>query len=139
MPFGEKLRALRMNAGISQEKLSSVLGVSTRTIIKYEMGQNLPSTEMLPIISKYFGVSIDSLVTEQEEFVTQAYVQGGSKGAREASALVEEVSELFAGGRLSEDDKDAVMRAIQNAYWIAKDESKRKYTPKKHRKEPQAQ
>ena len=47
---------------------------------------------------------------------------------------MEEVSGLFAGGRISQDDKDAVMRAIQDAYWIAKEENKRKYTPKKYRK-----
>ena len=134
MAFGEKLKNLRMQAGLSQEKLGNALGISKRTIIKYETGVCLPVTELLPKISKFFGVSIDSLITEQEIFISQAHEQSGRKEARGASALVEEVSGLFAGGRLSEDDKDAVMRAIQNAYWIAKEESRRKYTPKKYRK-----
>lgn len=133
MTFAEKLKAARMQAGISQEKLSAELGVTKRTIINYENGQTMPPIDMLPKIAKFFSVTIESLITEEEEFVAVAYEQGGSKSARQAEALVNEVSGLFAGGRLSDDDKDAVMRAIQNAYWVAKEESKRKYTPKKYR------
>jgi transcriptional regulator with XRE-family HTH domain len=133
MTFAEKLKAVRMQAGISQVKLSAELGVTKRTLINYENGKTLPPIDVLPKIAKFFGVSIESLITEEEEFVAAAQEQGGSKSAREAEALVNEVSGLFAGGRLSDDDKDAVMRAIQNAYWIAKEESKRKYTPKKYK------
>jgi len=134
MNFAEKFKAARMQAGISQEKFSVKLGISKRTIINYENGQTLPPSDKLSMIAKYFGMSIESLITEDEEFVTAAHEHGGSKGAREAKALVNEVSGLFAGGRLSEEDMDAAMRAIQNAYWIAKEESKKKYTPKKYRK-----
>lgn len=133
MNFAEKFKAARMQAGISQEKLSAELGISKRTIINYESGKYLPPSDKLPIIAKYFDVTIESLISEDEEFVAAAYVQGGSKSAREAKALVNEVSGLFAGGRLSEEDMDAAMKAIQNAYWVAKEESKRKYTPKKYR------
>jgi len=131
MTFAEKFKAARMQAGLSQDKLSTELGISKRTVVNYEQGVTLPTSDKLPIIAKYFGMSIESLISENEEFVASAYEQGGSKGAREASELVDELSGLFAGGRLSEDEKDTVMRAIQNAYWIAKDESK-KYTPKKY-------
>jgi len=130
MTFAEKLKTARLQAGISQEKLSSLLGVTKRTIINYENGQTLPPINMLPKIAKLFGVTIGTLITEEEEFIALANERGGSKGAGEAEAIVSEVSGLFAGGRLSDDEKDAVMRAIQNAYWIAKEESKRKYTPK---------
>ncbi|MCL2351855.1 MAG: helix-turn-helix domain-containing protein [Firmicutes bacterium] len=133
MAFGDKFKAMRNNAGISQEQLAGILGVTKRTIINYETNQTLPPTDLLSKIARYFGVSIDSLVSEQEEFVALAYERGGGRGASEAEALVAQVSGLFAGGRLSDEDKDAVMRAIQNAYWVAKEESKRKYTPKKYR------
>ncbi|MDR0288225.1 MAG: helix-turn-helix domain-containing protein [Clostridiales bacterium] len=133
MTFSEKFKAARMQAGISQEKLSAELGISKRTIINYENGQTFPSSDKLPLIAKYFGIRIENLISDDEEFVASAYEQGGSKSAREAKTLVNEVSGLFAGGMLSEDDMDAAMKAIQNAYWIAKEESRRKYTPKKYR------
>ena len=134
MAFGEKLKALRMQAGLSQESLSASIGVSKRTIIKYEAGQTLPPSDLLPRISKFFNVSIDSLMTEEEEFIAQVCAEKGSKDAKYAQSLVDELGGMFAGGRLSEEDKDAVMKAIQNAYWTAKEESK-KYIPKKYRKD----
>jgi transcriptional regulator with XRE-family HTH domain len=133
MTFGRKLKAARMQAGLSQEKLATELGISKRTVINYENGANLPTSDKLPLIAKYFGVSIEELISEQQEFVAAAYEKGGSRSARQAAALVDEVSGLFAGGKLSDEEKDTVMRAIQNAYWIAKEEGKRKFTPKKHR------
>ena len=39
---------------------------------------------------------------------------------------------LFAGGALSEDALDGAMRALNEAYWIAKEKNK-KYTPKRYR------
>jgi len=132
MKFAEKLKAARLQAGMSQERLSSLLGVSKRTIINYENGQTLPPVGLLPKIAKLFNVTVGALISEEEEFVALAKERGGSKGASEAEALVSEVSGLFAGGGLSDDEKDAVMRAIQNAYWIAKEESRRKFTPKDH-------
>ena len=133
MTFAEKLKTIRMQAGLSQERISTEFGVTKRTIINYENGQTLPPLSLLPKIARFFNVKIEELISEEEEFVASAYEQGGHKSAREVEALVSEVSGLFAGGRLSDEDKDAVMRTIQNAYWIAKDESKRKYTPKKFR------
>ena len=132
MAFAQRLKEFRRSAGVSQEKLSSALGISKRTVINYENGETLPSSDKLPVIAKYFGVSIESLISEDEEFVALAYEQGGSRGAKEAEALISGAQGLFAGGMLSEEEKDTVMRAIQNAYWIAKDESKRKYAPKKN-------
>lgn len=45
-----------------------------------------------------------------------------------------ELSGMFAGGELSDADKDAVMIALQKAYFDCKEDNK-KYTPKKYRKE----
>lgn len=55
----------------------------------------------------------------------------GSRGKQQAHALIAEVSGLFAGGDIAEEDMDEMMKAIQDAYWIAK-ENNRKYTPKKY-------
>ena len=45
-----------------------------------------------------------------------------------------EVTGLFAGGEMAEEDMDIMMKAIQDAYWIAKDKNK-KFAPKKNSKE----
>ena len=51
-----------------------------------------------------------------------------------ASSAIAELAGMFAGGELSDADKDAVMLALQKAYWDCKEDNK-KYTPKKYRNE----
>ena len=44
------------------------------------------------------------------------------------SDAVNTITGLFAGGELSEEDRDEVAKAIQDAYWYAKERNK-KYAP----------
>ena len=39
---------------------------------------------------------------------------------KQAQELIDGMSGLFAGGSLSEQDKDAVMKALQDIYWESK-------------------
>lgn len=61
-------------------------------------------------------MDVNYLLTEDEEFVVQASEQYGSRGMKQAKDLIEGMSGLFAGGTLSEQDKDAVMKALQDIY-----------------------
>lgn len=61
MDLGNKIKSLRLKAGLTQEMLASVLGVSFQTISKWENNVCAPDIEMLPRISIYFGISIDEL------------------------------------------------------------------------------
>jgi transcriptional regulator with XRE-family HTH domain len=134
MGFAERLKELRKNAGLTQEELANAVGVTKRTIIHYELGQGKPkTTEIVVGLAKFFNVPIDYIMSIQDEFIVSARGKYGSRGRRDAETLVKEVGGLFAGGALAEEDKDAVMKAIQEAYWIAKEENK-KYAPKKQRK-----
>jgi len=132
MVFGERLRELRKQKGLTQQQLGEELRVTTRTIINYEAGRSYPYMDVISRLEDLFHVRIDLLMDGQDEFIAEAQAQGGTRGKRGAERLVEEVGALFAGGELSEADKDAVMRALQDAYWDAKKDNK-KYTPKKYR------
>ena len=59
--IGEKIRILRKNNGITQEQLAEVLEVSTPAVSKWESGQTYPDISLLPIIARYFQVTIDFL------------------------------------------------------------------------------
>jgi len=60
--FGEILKDLRKQHGLSQDDLAKVLGISKSTIGMYEQGKRSPhSDEILKGIATYFGVSIDYL------------------------------------------------------------------------------
>ena len=60
--FGENIRKLRKEKDLTQETLAEFLGVSFQTISKWERGETYPDITMLPIISSFFNVSVDSLL-----------------------------------------------------------------------------
>jgi transcriptional regulator with XRE-family HTH domain len=114
---------------MTQAQFADALGVTSRAIIYYETGQRIPKDMgFYKKVSEVFKVPLESLLSEREEFVVSAYAEGGLREMRKAEALVAEASALFAGGVLSDEDKDAVFYALQEAYWFAKTENKKKYT-----------
>lgn len=132
MKFGEKLRNLRKSKGLTQTDLAEEIGVSLRTIISYETGKSYPKRrEIYTLLADIFHTDVNYLLTEDEEFIADAKEKYGSRGAKQAQMLVAEIGGLFAGGELSESDKDSVMQALQQAYWDAKEDN-RKYVPKKY-------
>lgn len=135
MKFGEKLRKLRTEKSITQEEVSKAIGVSRRTYVSYEQDGRYPRRrEVYTKLAEILGCDVNYLLAEEEEFISSAGDQYGSRGKRQAEELVSELSGMFAGGELSESDMDAVMIALQKAYFDCKADNK-KYTPKKFRKD----
>jgi len=60
--LGERLRALRTRAGLSQAALGVKLGRSPSAIDRYEMGQRRISIADLLRLSKIFGVPLEALL-----------------------------------------------------------------------------
>ncbi len=67
MNFHKELQRLRKTAGMSQEELGEKLGVSRQTISKWEGAQAYPDMLNLLAISKHFGVTVDELISGQQE------------------------------------------------------------------------
>ena len=135
MTFGEKIRYLRKKKKLSQTELGKSVGVSLRTIRGWEIEGRYPkSRELYAKLSEVLECDTDYLMTERESFITDAGNLFGYRGAKGAAALMAEVTGLFAGGEMAEEDMDTFMLAVQQAYVDAKRKN-RKYTPKKHRKE----
>ena len=133
MKFGEKLKELRAKKNCSQKEAAKAVGVSPRTYQGYEQEGRYPKKrEVYGRLAAFFGCDINYLLTEDEAFVADAAEKYGIRGKRQAEQLVREISGLFAGGALAEEDRDEMMRAIQDAYWKAK-EKNRKYVPDMYR------
>lgn len=134
MKFGEKLRAARVQKGLTQEELAKRTGVSVTTIGNYESCKVYPKKrEVYSKLAEILGISVSALYNENDEFIVQAQERYGYSGRKQAEVLAEEIGGLFAGGELDNDDLDAVMRTLQDYYWKAKEENK-KYGRKKKSK-----
>ena len=62
MILGCRLRELRKENHLTQEKLGEILGVSKVSISGYENGNRIPSLEILNKIIDFFGISSDFLL-----------------------------------------------------------------------------
>ena len=114
MKFSEKVRALRTQKNLTQKECAEAIGVTIRTYKSYEVDGRYPrKRELYQKLAELFGVETNYLLTEDEEFVTEASEQYGSRGMKQAEALLAEMSGLFAGGELTESDRDAIMIAMQ--------------------------
>lgn len=71
MAFAEKLKTLRKQAGMSQEKLAEKLNVSRQAVTKWETEAGIPDIENIMAVSALFGVSIDALLGNEQAAVKQ--------------------------------------------------------------------
>ena len=125
MTFGEKVKAGRTKLGLTQEELANKIGVTVRVICSYEKDKSRPRG-----MERYKALADDAFIAEVED-------KYGRRGAKQAQELLAEVTGLFAGGELADEDMREMVDAIQEAYLIAKKNNK-KYTPKKYRKDEQS-
>lgn len=134
MKFGEKLRELRKQKHLSQTELGAAVGVSLRTLRGWEVEGRYPKQrELYAKLAEVLECDVDYLLTEKEAFITESADRFGYRGERDARALVEDLTGLFAGGQMAEEDMDALMLAVQEAYVEAKRRNREKYAPKKNR------
>lgn len=61
--IGKFIAALRKEKGMTQEQLGEKLGVTNKTVSRWENGNYMPNVEMLSLLSKEFGVSINELIS----------------------------------------------------------------------------
>lgn len=61
----EKLKALRLQFGLSQKQVAEKLDVSPSIVSGYETGERTPSTENLLSLSYLYNVSTDYLLGRQ--------------------------------------------------------------------------
>lgn len=62
MDIGTQLQALRTRQGISQETLAADLGITLRTLRKWEANITQPNVEMLIKLADHFRVTTDELM-----------------------------------------------------------------------------
>ena len=62
MEFGQRLKELRKNAGLSQKQLGQLIGVTKSVISFYELQDRSPSPLVLVKLSGVFHVSTDYLL-----------------------------------------------------------------------------
>jgi len=133
MKFGQKLKILREERGLTQEDLSKMIGVSSKTISRYESGESKPRyPRIYDDIAEALEIDKLDLLSSEDAFILSIKEQFGSYDANYASDLVNGMVGLMAGGDITDDDKRVILETLQEAFIISKKENK-KFIPKKFR------
>ena len=61
MLIGDKIRLLRKNKNITQTQLAEALSVPSQSVSKWENHLSAPDITLLPVIARYFGITMDEL------------------------------------------------------------------------------
>ncbi|WP_054950189.1 helix-turn-helix domain-containing protein [Numidum massiliense] len=67
MELGDRLRLLRERQGLTQLALANKLHLPNQNISNYERGFRQPDYETLQLLADFFDVTIDYLITGQED------------------------------------------------------------------------
>ena len=137
--IASKIKEKRTELGFSQNALAALTGVSGRSIFAYEAGQKTPRPSTIVKLSAALGVPAKYLMddslerpedAEKEKYVSEARSRIGEQGAVDIQALLEDNIALFAGGEISQTEKDTFFEAVMRAYINCKDKSKNGFTAK---------
>lgn len=142
--FGEKIRMRREELRLTQEQLAALAGLTRRSIVSYETTGKRPYASTVQKIAAALGVTVRYLEhdeiddpqagIDEEPFIQEAREMYGKKGAEELAAVLEQNEALFAGGTLTEDQKDMFFEAVSRAYFMNKERAREKFgrrAPKK--------
>ena len=122
MDFSEKIRTLRTAKGMTQVEVSRYLGVSERTYQNYEAGKYPRNSETYIRLAELFGVDAVYLMDNDSD-VVGSESDDAYAAQRDLSKLLSEVGGLFAGGDLTEEDKDKFMESITKLYFRSKEKN----------------
>ena len=71
MSIGKVIHRIRNEAKLTQAQFSEIFGVSQQSVQKWESGIATPDLDKIVKISKYFGISLDALVLENDSRVVE--------------------------------------------------------------------
>lgn len=71
--FGEKLRTLREQRGLSLKQLGDLLNVSKTYVWEMEKGEKIPNIAMLTKVCDLFSVSCDKLIRDELELDNELF------------------------------------------------------------------
>ena len=65
--IGRFLKELRKEKGLTQEQLSELLGVTNRSVSRWENGVNMPDFDLVIELTNYFGVSVEEFLNGERK------------------------------------------------------------------------
>lgn len=109
MHFGDNIRILRKNSGMTQKQLAARLSLSASTIGMYEQNRRVPDPAIIRELAKIFNVSPREILGEDTD---DYFLEDLPPNKEEESAIVlskQELKFLDTFRKLNEDNRDIIL------------------------------
>ncbi|EGP7077191.1 helix-turn-helix domain-containing protein [Listeria monocytogenes] len=138
--FGDRLRSLREDKGLTQQKVADDLNIKRENLSNYERNKREPDYEMLKKLAEYYGVSRSYILGETDKKHYWELTEKDNRSIqKDLQKMIDDLSnsDAFAyskeDGEMDENTKKLLIMSLENSLRIAKEESKKRFTPKKYR------
>ena len=139
MTFGMRLKQLRTEKKMTQTELGKKLNVTKASVSGYENGTRNPDQESLVKIAEIFNVSTDYLLGKEQN--KRKYYELTDKDEKDISERLQVMIEDLENnahyskenGEMDDNTRELLIMSLENSLRIAKQEAKKKFTPKKYR------
>lgn len=122
-----RLKELRKAKGLTQEELTEQFNerygkqYGTSSISMFETGKRIPETQSLIDFADFFGVTLDYLLGRD---VTPKMKK--TKVPKQLEKILQDEELTYNGEVLTSDDREKIKKALELAFWDAKQKNKRK-------------
>lgn len=135
-----RLKELRESRSLTQAELAKLLKVSPSAIGMYEQGRRDPDSTTLKKLSVIFNVSVDYLLDNQppqNDSLPALTPKDERQIAKDLESIVDSLNGAAAMSNDPDDEEDREMlkAALLQAMTLSKRIAKKKFTPKKYRRE----
>ncbi|MPN64248.1 HTH-type transcriptional regulator ImmR [bioreactor metagenome] len=151
MNFGEKLRLLRTEKGLTLKELGELTNQTFSNISRYERGIREPNIETIKMFADFFNVSVDYLLglSEKEnkskneikqEFKPTLTSKDEKDIAKDLDSIMTKLQNeedgpiYYNGTEVDSEDAELFRELLEVALKKIKIKNKETYTPKKYRK-----
>lgn len=132
--YGDRLRSLRENLGLSQKELADRLNINRSTYARYETSSTQPDYDILDALANFYDVSVDYLLGRTNIYQTQTKEERDiAKRLKQFEAELENSEGLaFDGEPMSDEAKESLKESMELLFRQTQRINK-KFTPKKYR------
>lgn len=135
MELLERVKILCKSKGVSQRKMEQDIGISNGASSKW--GTSSPSIEILQKLSDYFEVSLNYLMTGNDNSATMLNKRDENDIAKRLENTLADLDAdgalMFSGEPLDNMTRELLKAGLESSIRIAKINAKQKFSPKKYR------
>ena len=84
-----RIKELRLEKGLSQKELGTILGCNQTAVGKYERGYLEPNITILNLLADFFEVSVDYLIGRADDFGNVNVITNGAELSAPEKTLLE--------------------------------------------------